>query len=161
MILIRNARPEDVSALAEVEGACFPAAEAAPAEAFAKRVAVYGNHFWLLFEREELIGFIDGMVTEEADLRDEMYENASLHDEAGAWQMIFGLNTVPSRRRQGWAARLIGELTEQARQERRLGVVLTCKEALLPYYEKFGFVNEGLSASVHGNTAWYQMRLTF
>lgn len=40
-------------------------------------------------------------------------------------------------------------------------MVLTCKDALIPYYAKFGFVNEGVSASVHGNVTWNQMRLTF
>lgn len=43
----------------------------------------------------------------------------------------------------------------------RAGVVLTCKERLIPYYERFGFRNEGLSASTHGGETWYQMRLTF
>jgi hypothetical protein len=40
-------------------------------------------------------------------------------------------------------------------------VVLACKEDKVPYYEKFGFVNEGLSGSRHGGATWYQMRLTF
>lgn len=47
------------------------------------------------------------------------------------------------------------------REQKRSGLVLTCKEKLIPYYSKFGFVNEGVSESVHGNVIWYQMRLTF
>ena len=39
--------------------------------------------------------------------------------------------------------------------------MLTCKERLLPFYSGFGFVNEGVSGSVHGGVVWYQMRLTF
>jgi hypothetical protein len=39
--------------------------------------------------------------------------------------------------------------------------VLTCKEAKLHYYAKFGFVNEGISSSEHGGAAWYQMRIRF
>ena len=40
-------------------------------------------------------------------------------------------------------------------------VVLTCKDRLIHYYEKFGFVNEGLAAkSTHGGAEWYQMRLS-
>jgi len=31
----------------------------------------------------------------------------------------------------------------------------------MDYYAKFGFVNEGVSNSVHGGVVWYQMRLTF
>ena len=30
----------------------------------------------------------------EADLTDEMYEKACLHDEKGAWQMIFGVKML-------------------------------------------------------------------
>ena len=39
--------------------------------------------------------------------------------------------------------------------------LITCKDRLVHYYEKFGFVNEGKSASVHGGAVWYDMRLTF
>ena len=38
-----------------------------------------------------------------------------------------------------------------AKEQGRMGVVLTCKDRLIHYYEKFGFVNEGLTAkSTHG-----------
>ena len=39
--------------------------------------------------------FVDGFVTDTPDLTDEMYADASLHDAHGAWQMIFGVNTLP------------------------------------------------------------------
>ena len=38
-------------------------------------------------------------------------------------------------------------------------MILTCKKALVGYYEKFDFVNEGLSASAHGGAIWYDMTL--
>ncbi len=47
-----------------------------------------------------------------------------------------------------------------AKSHGRSGLVLTCKDKLINYYSKFGFVNEGISESVHGNVTWYQMRLT-
>ena len=37
---------------------------------------------------------VDGMVTDQADLTDEMYEKAAMHNEDGAWQMIFGVNML-------------------------------------------------------------------
>ena len=41
-----------------------------------------------------------------------------------------------------------------------MGIVPTCKDRLIHYYEKFGFVNEGLTEkSTHGGAEWYQMRL--
>ena len=51
--------------------------------------------------------FVDGFVTDESDLTDEMYKNAAMHDENGAWQMIFGVNTLPEYRRQRVAAALL------------------------------------------------------
>ena len=56
---------------------------------------------------------------------------------------------------------LLQKVIEDAESQHRLGLVLTCKEQLIHYYEKFGFVNEGISESVHGNVTWYQMRITF
>ena len=43
----------------------------------------------------------------------------------------------------------------------RKGLVLTCKEKLIPYYSSFGFQDEGISSSEHGNVVWHQMRLRF
>lgn len=70
---IRQGNIEDAEALADVETACFPPAEAATAEEIAARLSVYPSHFFLLYADGILTGFIDGMVTNEKDLRDEMY----------------------------------------------------------------------------------------
>ena len=158
---IRTATAADLAAITAVEATCFPAAEAATEAEFAARLAVYPNHFWLLEEDGTLISFIDGLVTNESHLRDEMYENAAFHDENGAWQMIFGVNTLPTYRKQGCAGKLMERVIADARAQKRKGCVLTCKAALVHYYEKFGYVNEGRSDSTHGGAQWYDMRLTF
>ena len=159
---IRTATLNDLDALTAVEAECFPAAEAATKKDFENRLAYYADHFWLMFdENDKLIAFVDGMVTDEADLTDEMYEKGEMHNENGAWQMIFGVNTLPACRRQGIAETLLRRAIADARAQGRRGLVLTCKEHLLHYYAKLGFVNEGVSGSVHGGAVWYQMRLTF
>ena len=56
---------------------------------------------------------------------------------------------------------MIEKLVEDARQQGRKGVILTCKERLIYYYAKFGFVDEGLSCSNHGGAVWHQMRIRF
>ena len=158
---IRTATIADLAQIAAVEAECFPAAEAATKEEFAERIKYYGNHFWLMFEGEKLIAFVDGFVTDKSDLTDEMYERAEMHDENGAWQMIFGVNTIPAYRKHGYAGQLLQCAIEDARKQGRKGLVLTCKEKLIAYYAKFGFENEGISESVHGNVIWYQMRYKF
>ena len=162
MRTIRTAALADRDSIAAVEAECFPPAEAATAEQFSDRLKHYADHFLLMFEDDRLVAFVDGFVTNERDLTDEMYENAALHDEKGKWQMLFGVNTIPAYRRKGCAGELIGRFITIARDQGRMGVVLTCKDRLIRYYEKFGFVNEGLTAkSSHGGVEWYQMRLTF
>ena len=159
---IRKGTLKDLEAIAAVEAACFPAAEAASKEEFAERIAAYGNHFWLMYDGDKLISFVDGFVTDDADLTDEMYENAAMHNENGAWQMIFGVNTLPAYRQHGYAGELLQKAIADAKEQDRKGLVLTCKDRLVPYYAKFGFVDEGVTdKSTHGNVAWHQMRLTF
>ena len=102
---IRTATLQDIDQIAAVEKECFPAAEAATKEEFEQRLSHYADHFWLMFEDDKLIAFVDGMVTDQEDL--------------------------------------------------------TCKDRLVHYYAKFGFENEGVSESMHGNVVWNQMRLKF
>ncbi|MDY2558825.1 MAG: GNAT family N-acetyltransferase [Candidatus Faecousia sp.] len=161
-MIIRTANMEDLDAVASVEALCFPPAEAATKEAFAQRLQYYADHFWLMFDGDRLVSFVDGFVTDQEDLEDEMYERASMHNENGAWQMIFGVNTIPDCRRKGYAGLLIQRAIDDARKQGRKGLVLTCKPKLVSYYGRFGFVDEGVSEkSVHGKAVWHQMRLTF
>lgn len=161
-ITIRKARMEDLMQIARLEATCFPAAEAASEEAFRQRLTHYAGHFWLLFRDEELISFVDGFVTDQKDLTDEMFADASLHDPQGAWQMVFGVNTHPDHRRQGYAGQLIRRAIADARQQGRTGLVLTCKKEKIHYYAGFGFVDEGVTdQSTHGGAVWHQMRLRF
>ena len=159
---IRTAVLADLSAVTAVETACFPAAEAATEADFAKRLAVYPNHFWLMEDDNgTLVSFVNGLVTDEPHLRDEMYADAGLHNENGAWQMIFGVNTLPAYRRRGLAEQVLRRVIDDAQAQGRKGCVLTCKDKLLRYYGKLGFVNEAVSQSTHGGVVWYEMRLTF
>ena len=154
---IRTAVPGDLPAIIQIESECFPEAEAASAASLTARVASYPGHFWVLLDGGTMVGFVNGLVTDEADLRDEMYEDAALHDEHGAWQMIFGVDTIPAYRRRGCAGKLLRHVIGEAKAQGRRGVVLTCKDALVHYYAKFGFVDEGISQSTHGDVVWHQI----
>lgn len=161
MLQIRTATMDDLEKVTAVEAACFPAAEAASKEEFKERLLSYPDHFWVLEEDDEMIGFINGMVTDEMTIRDEMFADASLHNENGAWQAIFGVNTIPEYRCRGYAAKIMERVIEDAKAQGRKGCILTCKDKLLHYYEKFGYKNMGISASVHGGAVWYDMILEF
>ena len=160
-MIIRKATLEDLDKITMVEAECFPEAEAATREDFAERLKYYSNHFWLMFDGEKLVSFVDGFVTDEKNLTDIMYKKADMHNEQGQWQMIFGVNTIPYYRKKGLAGELIKEAIKDAKSQNKKGLVLTCKDKLVNYYEQFGFENEGQSTSTHGNVKWNQMRLTF
>ncbi len=155
---IRHASLSDLDAVAELERLCFSREDGATRESFEKRLKVFPAHFWLLEVEGVLVSMVNGMVTDCATLLDEMYENAAMHNENGAWQMIFGVETRPDYQRKGYAEILLKQVIADAGKQGRKGLVLTCKEHMLHYYEKFGFVNEGLSESVHGGAQWYHMR---
>ena len=140
-IVIRHAVLQDLEMISELENACFPESEAASEKDLYHRIQVFPENFWIVELGGRIISMINGMVTDIQNLTDEMYENADMHNKNGAWQMLFSVvDSVKANRK---------------------GIVLTCKKKLIGFYKKFGFVNEGISDSVHGNTIWYQMRKTF
>lgn len=158
---IRHAHLRDLDRLSEIENLCFPPSEGAGRESLRDRIAHYADRFWLYEEDDRVVSFVNGLCTGEPHLRDEMYDDAGLHEKDGVWQMIFGVDTDPAYRGRGFAGTLIRELIRDVRREGRLGVVLTCKEKLIPWYKTFGFEDEGLSDSTHGGVPWHEMRLTF
>lgn len=158
---IRLASINDLDAITELEKICFPPAEAASRESFEKRLSVFANHFWVLEEDGAIISLINGMTTNLRCLCDEMYADAGMHNENGEWQMIFGVETVPKYQGKGYASMLMKQVIADCKEQGRKGIVLTCKDELLPFYERFGFVNEGVSESTHGGVRWYKMRLVF
>ncbi|MGN0407408.1 MAG: GNAT family N-acetyltransferase [Bacteroides sp.] len=158
---IRKANLGDLEQISELEQMCFPASEAATKDILKKRLEKYSNCFYVLLVSEKIVSMVNGMVTDVPDLLDEMYGDESLHNVNGEWQMIFGVDTHPEYRNRGFATSVLNAFIDNARNEHRKGLVLTCKKNLICYYEKFGFVSEGRSDSVHGDAIWYQMRLRF
>ena len=160
-MLIEKADIKDLDEIFNIEKICFPKDEAATYEQLKKRISIFKNHFFVLKKDNKIIGFINGMVTNDENLSDCMYSNANLHNENGLWQMVFGIDILPDYQKNGYAGMLMRHLIEVSKTEKRKGVVLTCKKQLIPFYEHFGFVCEGISSSNHGGVMWYQMRLLF
>lgn len=156
---IRTAALSDLEAIATLESLCFPAAEAASKKAIFERLQVFPTHFWLLEDGNNLVSFINGMVTNESTIRDEMFQQPDLHDEKGDWQAIFGVCTDPEHQGRGYAAQLMERVIADSKIQGRKGCILTCKQKLIHYYERFGYKNAGLSISAHGGAEWYDMRL--
>ncbi|WP_209304098.1 GNAT family N-acetyltransferase [Rothia nasimurium] len=156
---IRQAQQEDLPALAAIEAECFPAAEAASESDLRARFEVFGEHFWVLEADDEVVAFIDGLVTDSPVIFDDLYESPQAHTRHGAYQTVFGINTRPAYRGRGYASALIEKLIDQARNQGRTGVILTCKKELISFYEKLGFELDGVSESTHGGAIWHDMTL--
>lgn len=157
-MLIRNANLNDLESLHKIEAACFPANQAASLTTLQNRLKAYPQHFWLIVVDGVITGFINGMITDNDTVKDEMFKDVNLHHENGKWQSVFGLAVSPVQQKKGYAGKLLQHLINVTKQNNRKGIVLTCEKHLVPLYEKFGFINAGLSASVHGDDVFYDMR---
>lgn len=156
---IRHATLADLEAVSAIEATCFPALEAASPERFAARLEVFPKHFWLAEQEGVLVGFVNGAVIDEAVIDDACYANATCHNPQGAYQTVFGINTLPQYRKQGVGKAMLQALIAQAKEEGRKGCILTCKDYLVHYYASCGFQSQGVSASTHGGAQWNDMLL--
>ena len=59
------------------------------------------------------------------------------------------------------AAALLNAFIDLAKKRHKKGMILTCKDHLIHYYQKFGFVHQGVSVSCHGGAKWNDMLLEF
>lgn len=130
-------------------------------EEYRNRLMVYPHHFWILEKDGEILAFITGPVTDIDHITDEMFHNPAMHREDGAWQAILGVNTSPDHQKKGYASQLMKRVIADAQAQGRKGCLLTCKEELIGYYEKFGFQNRGKSQSALAGQTWYDMVLLF
>lgn len=160
-IIIRKVSITDLDSVTKVEWNCFPEAEAATKESLEQRIKTFSESFFVAEIDGEMIGFINGCIINGTIIYDELYNDATLHIPDGDYQTIFGLDVVPHYRNQGIAAQLMNYMIEVSKEAGQKGVILTCKQKLIHYYEKFGYVNKGISESVHGGAEWYDMILEF
>ena len=161
-VKIRKVNEGDLEAVTRVEEICFPSAEAASLESLKKRIKTFPESFFVAEAAQgDIIGFVNGCVINETVIQDVLFKDATLHNPKGAYQTIFGLDVIPEYRNQGIAAQLMEYMIHSAKSAGRRGVILTCKERLIHYYEKFGYKNIGTSQSVHGGAVWFDMILEF
>jgi ribosomal protein S18 acetylase RimI-like enzyme len=160
-VTIREVQLTDLDRLAEIEAICFPEAEAAPRSSLQARIQTFPECFLVAETAGLLIGFINGCATNSPVIYDELFITTEYHIPDGKNLTVFGLDVIPEYRRQGIAAQLMDHFIYLARNTGRKGVILTCKERLVHYYETFGYVNNGVSQSAHGGAEWFDMTLAF
>lgn len=160
-IVIRQAVADDVTKVAEIEEKCFPAAEAASLKSFFERFMAFPECFLVAEADGKVVGHINGCVTNNEKLIDALYHNTALHEPDGAWQTVFGIAVLPEYQHQGIARALMEHFKEHARGRGKKGILLTCKDEKIGFYESLGFTYDGVSASSHGGARWNDMILKF
>jgi ribosomal protein S18 acetylase RimI-like enzyme len=160
-ITIIKVKITDLDMVTNVEACCFPEAEAATRKSLEQRIKTFPDSFFVAELNGKIIGFINGCITNDTVISDKLYEDAKLHNPNGNYQAIFGLDVLPEYRKQGIATLLMNHMIQIAKRNGRKGIILTCKDKLIPFYSKFGYENKGLSQSVHGGAVWNDMILTF
>ena len=162
-IIIRFANKNDIETIIQIESICFPKAEAATPSSLKERFQTFPENFLVaeINNNKKIIGFINGCTTDKPELPDILYEKAELHKKDGDYQTVFGIDTLPEYRRQGVGEHLMKSLINLTKKRGKKGIVLTCKDYLIHYYEKFGYKNQGVSKSCHGGAKWNDMLLLF
>lgn len=151
---------ENEAELAEnVELACFPPNEACTLPIMKQRVE-YARDLFLVAvdEKENMIGIIDAIATNERHLKDEFFTDITLHDPNGKHCMILGLAVVPAWQGKGVAKALMKAFIEI--QKCRETIVLTCLESKVSLYKKLGYEDLGVSDSSWGGEEWHEMIYT-
>ena len=157
--VFREIREEEAGEAARIEQLCFPPNEACKEEHMRERIGRVPELFLVAYDKKagRLAGFLNGIATNEEVFRDEFFTDSSLHVPDGSHVMLVGLDVHPQYRGQGLARALVSEYVRRERARGRRRLVLTCHEEKIAMYEKMGFYNDGLSASVWGGEVWYEM----
>ncbi|MBB3111738.1 ribosomal protein S18 acetylase RimI-like enzyme [Paenibacillus phyllosphaerae] len=160
MIVLRNVQAMDLNQLLIIENEGFSQEEAATKEAFVERTRLIADTFIVAEKDGEILGYMNGPIIAEPYITDDLFKEIRENPRRGGYQSVLGLAVSSKARGQGIAKLLMDRMEELVVENEREGITLTCKEELIPFYEKFGFVNHGLSASQHGGVSWYNLLKT-
>jgi ribosomal protein S18 acetylase RimI-like enzyme len=154
---IRQVTAEDLEACFVIETACFPPSESADKETIALRIAKFPQGFLVAEVAGQLVGMLNSGCTNKADLSSEDLKKLIGHDAAGGNLVVFSLAVHPNFQKRGIARRLMMCFFEEARRLEKQKILLICKQELVGYYQRLGFVHLGGSKSTHGGSVWHEM----
>lgn len=157
MFTMRNVQARDLEQLLRIENEGFSVEEAATKEAFIERIRLIADSFIVAEKEGEILGYINGPVINQPYITDDLFTGIKPNPKRGGYQSVLGLAVSKENRNQGIAKSLLDKMQELVKENEREGITLTCKQELVSFYEKLGFVNHGLSESKHGGVNWYNM----
>lgn len=157
MYQFRLVNKSDLSEILEIENEGFTPKEAATEKALIDRIQNIKDTFIVAESNGEIAGYVNGPVIENMYITDDLFETIEPNPSTGGYIAILGLVVAKDYRNQGLAGQLLKQLESTAKDNQREGITLTCKADLIPFYEKYGYTNDGISASEHGGVQWFNL----
>ena len=156
---IRQARLDDLDRIVEIELENFSVWEAIPRSVFEAHLQKIQTSFLVAEDEGRVIGYVEGPVGPQRYLQDQSFtEDIEDHSNLpGGYISVTCLSIAKEAQALGVGKKLLTALKEIALENKREGINLTCHDYLIAYYEKHGFVNEGLSQSTFAGETWYDM----
>ena len=156
---IRQARFSDLDRILEIELENFSLEEAIPRSVFEAHLREIQTSFLVAEKEGRVLGYIEGPVVLHRHLQDQSFtEEVEDHSHrSGGDIFVTCLSIAKEAQALGVGKRLLTALKEVAVEQEREGINLTCHDYLILYYEKHGFVNEGISQSNFAGETWYDM----
>lgn len=141
--LIRQVKKTDIEAIVQLEAQAFKMTLEQTKNEMLGRIENYPDTFLVAEQNQKLVGYIFGPAFNKRYIEDRIYFENHPNFKQDKYQMILSLVVAPEYRRQKIATNLINELEKVAKKQKRQAISLTCFPKLIPFYEQFGFKNEG------------------
>lgn len=148
---------DDLPEIMRLEHLGFNEAEAGSEEAYRDRINKLHETFLTIQDDGKVIGFVVGPAVKQRFIEDEMFDVTPDNLFDGGHQLIFTIAIDPDYRGQGIGSKLLTEFESNAHKAHRTSIALTCLKDRIPFYEKNGYINQGIAGSEHGNEVWYNM----
>ncbi|MFC6288728.1 GNAT family N-acetyltransferase [Levilactobacillus angrenensis] len=158
-VTINPAQPQDLAQIMAIEKAGFTPAEAASETSMAERIQLIADTFLVAKESDVVLGYIVGPAFDQRYLTDALFEKSTPNNVTDPYQTVLSLAVSPDYRQAGLGSQLLTALAQVSRHQHRQAITLTCLQRLVPFYERNGYVNEGVSASAHAGETWYNLVL--
>ncbi len=158
-VKIRQVQEKDLEECWNIESSSYPASEAAPKERIKIRIKTYPQGFIIAELDGKVIGMINGASTNEDNIHNEKLWDMREHIENGKNIGIFSVAVLEEHRGKGISRLLMKKFIENSKKMNKEKILLFCKESMIKYYERYGFVYAGKSKAKWGESEWHDMYL--
>ena len=157
-LTIRQVTECDLDPCYAIEKASY-GSEGATRERIGKRIEIYSQGFLVAELDGQVIGFVNSGSTNKEDISEEEFKDMVEHESEGENIVIFSLAVAPEHRGRGISRQLMERFIDGSKGMGKSRILLLCQPGLVPYYEKYGFIDGGESKSRHGGLRWHEMYL--